>query len=283
MVGGRKIGRVFDAEWRDLWDSERRGESRLLVPSSAPDGTIIFINRPELVTGRQTHSFYAREEDLGSLGRWRRSTPSSSLPINGPRGVVAAAGPGTDACSCFCTETSFIVAIHLSAPASSGRSMSEVADFGREMPLRSIDQRTHPLCRHHFRAERETNLLRRVSLFAANSSAMTAIETVPALSWRYLGRGSRIFTRWKYVAYVTFPDGILWRANRDGTNVMQLTEPSASHPSMTTWSPDGTQIMYVRVVPTGQNLAYVVPSHGGSSKPLLSDPTLSSPGCQLVA
>ena len=29
----------------------------------------------------------------------------------------------------------------------------------------------------------------------------------------------------KYLVYVTFPDGVMWRANRDGTGLMQLTRP----------------------------------------------------------
>ncbi|MGB8258859.1 MAG: winged helix-turn-helix domain-containing protein [Terracidiphilus sp.] len=47
----------------------------------------------------------------------------------------------------------------------------------------------------------------------------------------------------KSVAYVTFPEGTLWRANRDGSNRMQLSQPpdSAGNPL---WSPDSKEIVF---------------------------------------
>lgn len=47
----------------------------------------------------------------------------------------------------------------------------------------------------------------------------------------------------QYVAYVTFPEGILWRANRDGSHPVQLTDASV-YPLNPRWSPDGTQILF---------------------------------------
>ena len=51
----------------------------------------------------------------------------------------------------------------------------------------------------------------------------------------------------KYVAYVTFPGGILWRANRDGAGLVQLTEPPF-YPRNPRWSPDGTKLLRVQQV-----------------------------------
>ena len=48
----------------------------------------------------------------------------------------------------------------------------------------------------------------------------------------------------RYVAYVTYPEGRLWRADPDGSNPMQLTSPPV-HPKSICWSPDGTQIAFV--------------------------------------
>ena len=48
----------------------------------------------------------------------------------------------------------------------------------------------------------------------------------------------------KSVAYVSYPDGVLWRANPDGSHPVQLTEPPV-HPKSLRWSPDGLQIAFV--------------------------------------
>jgi DNA-binding winged helix-turn-helix (wHTH) protein/Tol biopolymer transport system component len=50
----------------------------------------------------------------------------------------------------------------------------------------------------------------------------------------------------KYVAYVLFPEGTLWKANRDGSGRMQLSKPPeyACNPR---WSPDSKQILFTRV------------------------------------
>ena len=46
------------------------------------------------------------------------------------------------------------------------------------------------------------------------------------------------------MAYVTYPEGILWRANADGSNPVQLTE-SPLYPKSSRWSPDGSQLAFV--------------------------------------
>jgi Tol biopolymer transport system component len=76
----------------------------------------------------------------------------------------------------------------------------------------------------------------------------------------------------KYVAYVTFPDGILWRANLDGSNVVQLTQPSKKHVTMPSWSPDGSEITYLEGFGQEQNAIFSIPSKGGSPRSLLSEP-----------
>jgi Tol biopolymer transport system component/serine/threonine protein kinase len=71
------------------------------------------------------------------------------------------------------------------------------------------------------------------------------------------------------VAYVTFPDGILWRANRDGSDRIQLTSPPL-RPIGAAWSPDGTELVFEAPSPQGPHL-WIVPSTGGSPQRLLPE------------
>jgi Tol biopolymer transport system component len=69
------------------------------------------------------------------------------------------------------------------------------------------------------------------------------------------------------VAYVTYPDGILWRANRDGSDRVQLTSPPLL-PQSLAWSPDKNQLAFEAPPLQGQH-AWIVPSTGGSPQRLL--------------
>jgi Tol biopolymer transport system component len=66
----------------------------------------------------------------------------------------------------------------------------------------------------------------------------------------------------KSVAYVSFPQGILWRANLDGTARMQLTQPPV-YPKRPLWSPDGSRIIFLDSNPTGKHSIYMVSAQGG--------------------
>jgi Tol biopolymer transport system component/DNA-binding winged helix-turn-helix (wHTH) protein len=72
----------------------------------------------------------------------------------------------------------------------------------------------------------------------------------------------------QFVAYVTFPEGVLWRANRDGSNPVQLTDPPM-HPVVPRWSPDGAQILFTQTGADGHFRSYIVPSQGGGTPRLL--------------
>jgi Tol biopolymer transport system component/DNA-binding winged helix-turn-helix (wHTH) protein len=75
----------------------------------------------------------------------------------------------------------------------------------------------------------------------------------------------------KSVAYVSYPEGILWRANPDGSNPMQLTETPV-YPKSVCWSPDGSRIAFVDRTPQGSDSIYVIASDGsGKPQRLLPD------------
>ena len=69
----------------------------------------------------------------------------------------------------------------------------------------------------------------------------------------------------KFVAYVTYPEGILWRANADGSNPVQLTE-SPLYPKSSRWSPDGSRLAFVNRTADGVDAIFVIASDG-SGKP----------------
>jgi DNA-binding winged helix-turn-helix (wHTH) protein/Tol biopolymer transport system component len=71
----------------------------------------------------------------------------------------------------------------------------------------------------------------------------------------------------QFVAYVTFPEGILWRANRDGSNPVQLSDPPIKA-FLPRWLSDGSQIIFYDF---SSATAYIVSSQGGSPRKLLPE------------
>lgn len=92
----------------------------------------------------------------------------------------------------------------------------------------------------------------------------------------------------RYVAYVSFPEGILWRANRDGSRPVQLTDPPV-YPVNPRWSPDGAQIVFTDGYDPDHFISYIVPSEGGRPRRLIlsddgeeTDPNWSPDGQKVV-
>jgi Tol biopolymer transport system component len=71
----------------------------------------------------------------------------------------------------------------------------------------------------------------------------------------------------KWIAYVTYPEGHLWRSKVDGSERLQLSfSPMQAHQPR--WSPDGKKLAFPARVLGGQWLIYVVSAEGGPLKPL---------------
>jgi len=96
-----------------------------------------------------------------------------------------------------------------------------------------------------------------------------ARELVP-----YLGGISAEFVNFSgdgsSLVYVTFPEGSMWRANRDGSGLQQLTGPPF-YPLTPRWSPDGTQILFFAWSPSHPGEIYTMSSKGGTPHRLLPD------------
>ena len=74
----------------------------------------------------------------------------------------------------------------------------------------------------------------------------------------------------KSVAYVSYPEGILWKANLDGSKPVQLSEPPM-YAVVPRWSPDGSQIVFMSWPFDSLPKLYVVSSAGGNLRPLVPE------------
>jgi DNA-binding winged helix-turn-helix (wHTH) protein/Tol biopolymer transport system component len=72
----------------------------------------------------------------------------------------------------------------------------------------------------------------------------------------------------KSIAYVSYPEGILWKANRDGSNPVQLTDPP-TEVLLPRWSPDSKQISFLDYTPGTDAASYVVSTDGGTPRKIL--------------
>ena len=72
----------------------------------------------------------------------------------------------------------------------------------------------------------------------------------------------------KWIAYVTYPVGSLWRSRVDGTDRLQLTDPPI-YPLNPRWSPDGKQIAFWGYRKGTVDEIYTVPADGGTPQPLV--------------
>jgi len=92
----------------------------------------------------------------------------------------------------------------------------------------------------------------------------------------------------QWVAYVTFPDQVLWRSKVDGSERLQLTYPP-SRPFNPRWAPDGKTIAFYDARGGKDSKIYAVAPEGGSPRPLLpddpdsqADPNWSPDGSKIV-
>jgi serine/threonine protein kinase/Tol biopolymer transport system component len=114
-----------------------------------------------------------------------------------------------------------------------------------------------------------------------SSGQITTLTSMPSLESLDYSRDG------KWLAYVSYPDGILWRSRADGSDRLQLTYPPimAAAPQ---WSPDGTQIAFTRIR-VGELLQIdIVSAEGGTPQSVFpearnqSSPAWSGDGQSLI-
>lgn len=74
----------------------------------------------------------------------------------------------------------------------------------------------------------------------------------------------------QWAAYISYPDGTLWRSRADGTQPVQLTFPPV-RAFLPQWSPDSRQILFQAVLPTGRFKGFLVTAAGGMPRMLLPE------------
>jgi eukaryotic-like serine/threonine-protein kinase len=91
----------------------------------------------------------------------------------------------------------------------------------------------------------------------------------------------------QWVAYVSFPEGILWRSRLDGSEKLQLSSPPL-YAMLPRWSPDGSKILFYDEKGKPSRI-YEVPAAGGALQQILpsmsgnqADPVWSPEGSQIA-
>jgi Tol biopolymer transport system component/DNA-binding winged helix-turn-helix (wHTH) protein len=74
----------------------------------------------------------------------------------------------------------------------------------------------------------------------------------------------------KRMAYVSYPQGILWQSKTDGSDRRQLTFPPMEA-SIPRWSPDGSQIAFTGGPPGKPAQVLLIPAGGGDPEQITSD------------
>jgi Tol biopolymer transport system component len=92
----------------------------------------------------------------------------------------------------------------------------------------------------------------------------------------------------QWAAYVSYPDGALWRSKADGSDPLQLTY-SSDYAFLPRWSPDGKEILFWETPVGKPSRMYEVSADGGSPRQLLpddltpqQDPNWSPDGSRIV-
>jgi len=91
----------------------------------------------------------------------------------------------------------------------------------------------------------------------------------------------------QWVAYVSYPEGTLWRSRVDGSDRLQLTN-SPVFAAQPRWSPDGTQIAFMNIQAGRPWKIWIISAQGGAAQEMLAenlpqvDPGWSPDGKQMV-
>ncbi len=112
-------------------------------------------------------------------------------------------------------------------------------------------------------------------IYAIGSSRRAEVERYDSRSGEFIpflggisAQGVAFSPDGQWVAYTSYPDGMLWRSKADGSERLQLTFPPLEA-FLPRWSPDGKQIAFNGHLPAQNWNIYLMPSEGGTPQHLL--------------
>ena len=112
-------------------------------------------------------------------------------------------------------------------------------------------------------------------------------QTVCSVSFRIVCRRRGLYEGRPRIAYVSYPEGVLWQSEADGSDRHELSF-LPTEVALPRWSPDGKQIAFASREPGKRWKIFVVAAEGGSPEQLTSgdsddiDPSWSPDGNSLA-
>lgn len=134
---------------------------------------------------------------------------------------------------------------------------------------------SHPNRTFFIKAERPVRIVdQHVVDGATQRGELSRIDLKTGSPQPFLGGISAEFVSFspdgKSLAYVPFPEGALWKADRDGSNRIQLTRPP-DYVINPRWSPDSKEIVFTTKSPEGHFSIHRVSATDGSPLWLMSE------------
>jgi len=224
--------------------------------------------------------FSLREPGVQPYGLWEVSPAGSGLRRLLPRWNPGAAPADGDGSGVWAAGGKYFLFRSLRGRVASVWAMRENRTFPRRVEGPPVQLYSTPL---QF-ASLAPGLDGKRVFFAAGQELRELMRYDPAHR-QFLPFLPGVSARWaafskdqRWIAYVTVPDGILWRSRPDGAARLQLTPPSFEA-RLPRWSPDGARILFSGT-PAGSSTTssnvYVIPSTGGAPESLTSPPFIDS-------
>ncbi len=218
-----------------------------------------------LVAGRQRHPVYQGRQ---RFGRYRRADRGFTKLIPGWHASAWNAAAGG-----LRTEI-------LSVPVQPSGLREEGRDLGSRRAARAVspaasradstDSRPHRVGAFRFQARDGKRIFARADPTRRASRYRPEDQTVPALPRGHFRPGRRLLQRRQVDSLCLLPEGILWKANRDGSNPVQLSEPPIRL-FFPAGRPTARRFAFTGWTPTTQGRIYIVSSDGGSPPKFLAE------------